>query len=92
MCTYIICIQVWALAGQTGYVYKFSVQGDNMIQRDQALEPGIGASGQVVLDLLEGVGPGRAVFFDNYFASPALLLKLRWERDRDTDTDTDRDR
>ena len=38
--------------------------------------PGIGASGQVVLDLVEDVQAGTCVFFDDYFASPALLLKL----------------
>jgi hypothetical protein len=30
-----------------------------------------------VLDLVEGVPPAVEVFFDNYFSSPALLLKLK---------------
>jgi hypothetical protein len=41
------------------------------------LECGIGLSGWTVLDLVEGVPPGVEVFFDNYFSSPALLLKLK---------------
>jgi hypothetical protein len=41
------------------------------------LETGIGLSGWTVLDLVEGVPPGVEVFFDNYFSSPALLLKLK---------------
>lgn len=42
-----------------------------------SLERGIGLSGWTVLDLLEGVPPAVEVFFDNYFSSPALLLKLK---------------
>jgi hypothetical protein len=38
---------------------------------------GIGASGQTVLNLVEILGPGCQVFFDNYFASPGLLLALK---------------
>jgi hypothetical protein len=57
------------------------VFGDNVnkLTDDEynSLERGIGLSGWTVLDLLEGVPPAVEVFFDNYFSSPALLLKLK---------------
>ena len=70
-------LQVFALAGQTGYVYNFYVFGDTTVGVEEQLEAGIGASGQTVLTLLKEVPEGSEVFFDNYFASPALLLKLK---------------
>jgi hypothetical protein len=40
-------------------------------------EVGVGASGQTVLNLVEILPPGTHVFFDNYFASPGLLVALK---------------
>jgi hypothetical protein len=68
-------IKIWALAGQSGYVHSFNVFGDNLLATEGAL--GIGASGQTVLNLTETLEPGTEVFFDNYFASPGLLLALK---------------
>ena len=70
-------LQVFALAGQMGYIHDFYIFGDNRISVEEFLEAGIGASGQTVLTLLKNVPNGSEVFFDNYFASPALLLKLK---------------
>jgi hypothetical protein len=41
------------------------------------LDLSIGMSGQTVLGLLQRIPTGVQVFFDNYFASPALLVKLK---------------
>ncbi len=72
---------MWALAGQSGYIHRFNICGDNLQNMTEAemddLEPGIGASGQTVLSLVKGIPTGSELFFDNYFASPALLLKLK---------------
>ena len=61
--------KVWALAGQYGYLYKFQFYGDNLAGGVE-IQPGIGASGKVVIDFAEGVPEGTYLFFDNYFASP----------------------
>jgi hypothetical protein len=63
------------LAGQSGYIHSFNVFRDNLLLTEGEL--GIGASGQTVLNLLSIVDPGTHVFFDNYFASPGLLLALK---------------
>ena len=68
-------IKIWALAGQSGYVHSFNVFGDNLLVTEGP--EGIGASGQTVLNLTETLEPGTEVFFDNYFASPGLLLALK---------------
>ena len=68
-------IKVWALAGHSGYVHSFNIFGNNL--RVNEGPEGIGASGQTVLNLTETLEPGTEVFFDNYFASPALLLALK---------------
>jgi len=68
-------IKIWALAGQSGYVHSFNVFGDNLLATEGP--EGIGASGQTVLNLTETLEPGTEVFFDNYFASPGLLLALK---------------
>ena len=74
-------LKVFALAGQTGYIHSFYVFGDNLLSESleelEDLEAGIGLSGQTVLTLLKDVPVGSHLFFDNYFASPALLLKLK---------------
>ncbi len=74
-------VKIWTLAGQSGYVYRFSVCGDNrnlMTEEEiEDLDPSIGASGQTVLGLLQRMPAGVHVFFDNYFASPSLLVQLK---------------
>lgn len=77
-------IKVYCLAGKSGYIHSFYVSGDN--RSTQGMSPddiqkldGLGASGQVVVQLLlmGEAPPGVHVFFDNYFASPAALIKLK---------------
>jgi hypothetical protein len=72
---------VWALAGQSGYLYRFNIFGDNLKKPTQeeldSLEDGIGISGKTVLDLVVDLPHGSHVFFDNYFSSHALLAKLK---------------
>ena len=68
-------IKIWALAGQSGYIHSFNVFGDNLVNTEGEL--GIGASGQTVLNLVSDLPEGTEVFFDNYFASPGLLLELK---------------
>jgi hypothetical protein len=75
-------VKIWALAGQSGYIHRFSVCGDsrNLLREEdiEDLDPSIGMSGQTVLGLLQRIPPGVQVFFNNYFASPALLIKLKY--------------
>ncbi len=68
-------VKVFALAGQTGYVYRFNISGDKIIVEEE--EVGIEVSGRTVLNLVRNIPPSSEVFFDNWFASPALLLKLK---------------
>lgn len=68
-------IKVWGMAGQSGYIHKFNIFGDNLVTTEGA--QGIGASGQTVLNLVQEVSPGTHIFFDNYFASPGILLALK---------------
>ena len=77
-------VKVWALAGQSGYIHRFYLSGDILVgmsaEEVEDLDPSIGLSGQVVLYLVQKPQqpePGFQVFFDNYFASPALLLQLK---------------
>ena len=74
-------IKLWGLSGISGYTYKFQICGDKCIQMTPeeaaALEIGIGSSGHTVLSLASTLPPGTLVCFDNYFSSPALLLKLK---------------
>lgn len=70
--------KVWALAGQSGYLHKFYVSGDNLVpSRGEKLDPAIGKSGEVVLNLVSHLPKGTHIYFDNYFASPELLLELK---------------
>jgi hypothetical protein len=76
----ISCFQNYALAGQSGYVYRFTIFGDNLNNIEEGLEDleaGIGLSGKTVLDLVHDMPEGTQVFFDNFFSSPALLAKLK---------------
>ncbi|XP_065673881.1 piggyBac transposable element-derived protein 1-like [Hydra vulgaris] len=67
--------KLWARAGTSGYIYQFEMAGDlkeNVTQINSTL----GESGKVVLrcaTLLKEV----VVLFDNYFASPDLLVELK---------------
>ena len=70
-------IKAWGLAGQTGYVRKFNICGDRILETSRVPERGIGASGQTVIDLVTDLPPGTNLCFDNYFASPPLLLYLK---------------
>ena len=77
-------VKVWALAGKSGYIHRFYLSGDILVgleaEEVEDLDPSIGLSGQVVLYLVQKPQqpePGFQVFFDNYFASPALLLHLK---------------
>lgn len=73
-------IKVFALAGPTGYVHRFSIPGDNLPDEEaeqEDLADGIGVSGGTVLNLARNLPQGCEVFFDNWFASPALLLRLK---------------
>lgn len=77
-------VKIWALCGLSGYIHRFYLAGDErsrMTGDEQAeLDPGIGLSGEVVLTLIqkpEQPPPGFQVFFDNYFASPSLLIHLK---------------
>jgi hypothetical protein len=53
-------VKIWALAGQSGYIHRFSVSEDcHNLMREEAIEdldPSIGMSGQTVLGLLQGAG------------------------------------
>ena len=73
-------IKVFALAGPTGYCYRFKISGDALPDEETEADDmadGIGMSGRTVLSLVRDVPPGCEVFFDNWFASPALLLRLK---------------
>ena len=61
-----------------GYVYKFYISGDNTLKSHVTdAYPAISKSGAVVLNLVKGLPHGIHVYFDNYFASPELLLELK---------------
>ena len=58
-------------AGSSGYIYDFQISGDAPVPDE------IGKSGQVVIELTKNLPAGTHLYFDNYFASPLLLLKLK---------------
>lgn len=60
----------------SGYIHKFMVCGDNLVP-DKDIDPGIGKSGSVVLDLSENLPAGVHLYFDNYFSLPELLDVLK---------------
>ena len=55
------------LSGASGYIYGFQVSR-NQFNSFTSISDEIGKSRQVVLEL---------IYFDNYFASPLLLLTLK---------------
>ena len=58
-------------AGSSGYIYDFQISGDAPVPDE------IGKSGQVVIELTKNLPAGTHLYFDNYFASLLLLLKLK---------------
>ena len=72
--------KLWALAGISGYVYDFEVDG---MKGSHGPPPfsnppaAVGESGYVVLRLSKSLEPNRhKIFFDNFFNSPELLQYL----------------
>jgi hypothetical protein len=58
--------KVWAIAGQSGYVHKLYISGDNLMPTDfKDLDPAIGKSGSVVLNLADSLPRGTHLYFDN---------------------------
>jgi hypothetical protein len=57
------------------FCFRFQIAGDNTLDHSK-IEPEIGKSGQVVLELADGVPEGSQLYFDNWFASPLLIKKF----------------
>jgi hypothetical protein len=57
------------------FCLRFQIAGDNTLDH-ASVEPEIGKSGQVVIELTEGVPPGTQLYFDNWFCSPLLIKKF----------------
>ena len=71
--------KIWAAAGaKSGYVHRIQIFSDNT-KTHEVVHPSIGASGRVVLELANKMPKGTHFYFDNYFASPLLLHKLKEE-------------
>ena len=68
--------KVWVQAGQSGYVHDFQFAGDNLAPVVDTVE-NVGKSGEVVVHLTADQPHGSYVYFDNYFASPELLIELK---------------
>ena len=72
--------KLWAIAGMSGYVYVFEVDGmtgSNGPPVGTSPPNGIGESGVVVLRLTTTLQPNmHKVFFDNFFNSPELFQYL----------------
>lgn len=68
-------IKVYGMAGQTGYIHNFYICGDNLVLPDD--DSVLTVSGQTVMNLVGDLEPGTEIYFDNWFASPALLLVLK---------------
>ena len=73
--------KIWSLAGVSGYVQKFKIAGEHDKKGASVVEAavkGIGQSGYEVARLTESLDCGKnKVYFDNYFASPDLLVYLK---------------
>ena len=69
--------KVWVHAGQSGYVHKFIFAGDQSLHADNDVIEAVGKAGNVVLKLSQDQPNNSYVFFDNYFASPDLLVELK---------------
>ena len=68
--------KVWVLAIASCYIQDFQISGDDFILVSQVPDEN-GKSGQVVLELSKHLHFGTHLSFDNYFASPLLLLRLK---------------
>lgn len=69
--------KVWVQAGQSGYVHKFFFAGDTTVTACSGITENVGKAGEVVVKLTEEQPRESYVFFDNYFASPDLLVELK---------------
>ena len=67
---------VWVLAGASGYIQDFQISGDAFVSVSQMPDK-IGKSGQVVLELSKHRHSRTHLYFDNYIASPLLILRLK---------------
>ena len=68
--------QLCVLSEISEYKYGFQVS-KNQFNSFTSIPDEIGKSGQVVLELLKDFPSGTHLYFDNYFASPLLLLTLK---------------
>ena len=69
--------KAWSMAGsKSGYVHHIQMSGDKKISHEK-VHHSIGNSGLVVLELTEKLPEKSHVYFDNYFASPLLAVKLK---------------
>ena len=69
--------KLWRLVGaKSGYVHHFQISGDNSIDHEN-VDKSVGNSGLVVIELSKILPKGTSIFFDNYFASPLLALRLK---------------
>ncbi|XP_064469715.1 piggyBac transposable element-derived protein 3-like [Ornithodoros turicata] len=69
--------KVWVRAGQTGYVHKRELHGDNLKSDPTDAPPAIGESGLIVIRVTTDVPVGTYLFFNNFFVSPPLLAYLK---------------
>ena len=73
--------KVWSLTGVSSYVCNFEIVGEHDRKGAPVGEKGlkgIGESGYVVARLTQSLDRGKhKVYFDNYFASPDLLVYLK---------------
>ena len=73
--------KIWSLAGVSGFVYNYEIVGEHDRKGAPVGEiavKGIGESGYVVGRLTQSLDCGKhKVYFDNYFASPDLLVYLK---------------
>ena len=73
--------KLWSMAGVSGYFYNFEIVGEHDKKGSPVAETAvkcIGESGYVVARLTQLLDRGKhKVYFDNYFASPDLLVYLK---------------
>ncbi len=66
------------LQSQSGYVHKFYISGDNLMPTNfKNLDPAIGKSGRVLLNLANSLPRGTHLYFDSYFACPSFYLSSK---------------
>ena len=68
--------KVWVLAGASSYIHGFQISGDAFNSDSQEPEK-VEKLGQVVLELGKHLPSGTHLYFDNYFSSPLLILRLK---------------